>query len=240
MKYTTLYAAAAFAVGLPTAVQAAEIHIEAKNPVVELSVTEMVESAPDTATFSTGVENSAPTASAALRANSAQVAKVISQLKSLGIAEKDIQTSGISLSPEYEYVQATQQNRFKGYRVSNQVSVKMRDITKLGTILDQVVASGATNINGPYFSIDDDSGVKKTARAAALANGKAQAESYARAAGFGGVRLLSVSEGLVGQPMPYVKTGNRMMAEAADASVPVQPGQVGTSVVLNLQYEMVR
>lgn len=239
MKNAMLYAAA-FAVALPTTVQAAEIHIEAKNPVVELSVTEMVESAPDTATFSTGVENSAPTASAALRANSAQVTKVISQLKALGIAEKDIQTSGISLSPEYEYIQATQKNRFKGYRVSNQVSVKMRNIDKLGTILDQVVASGATNINGPYFSIDDDSDVKKTARAAALANGKAQAESYARAAGFGGVRLLSVSEGLVGQPMPYMKTGNRMMAEAADASVPVQPGQVGTSVVLALQYEMVR
>jgi hypothetical protein len=240
MKNAMLYAAAAFALAVPTAIQAAEIHIEAKNPVVELSVTEMIESAPDTATFSTGVENSAPTASAALRANSAQVAKVISQLKSLGIAEKDIQTSGISLSPEYEYVQATQKNRFTGYRVSNQVSVKMRDIGKLGAILDKVVASGATNINGPYFSIDDDSDVKKAARAAALANGKAQAESYARAAGFAGVRLLSVSEGLVGQPMPYVKTGNRMMAEAADASVPVQPGQVGTSVILALQYEMVR
>lgn len=240
MKNAMLYTAAAFALAIPGAVQAAEIHIEAKNPVVELSVTEMVESAPDTVTFSTGVENSAPTASAALRANSAQVAKVINQLKSLGIAEKDIQTSGISLSPEYEYIQATQRNRFKGYRVSNQVSVKMRDIEKLGTILDQVVASGATNINGPYFSIDDDSDVKKAARAAALANGKAQAESYARAAGFGSVRLLSVSEGLVGQPMPYMKAGNRMMAEAADASVPVQPGQVGTSVVLNLQYEMVR
>ena len=240
MKNAMLYAAAAFVMAVPTAASAAEIHIEAKNPVVELSVTEMVESAPDTVTFSTGVENSAPTASAALRANSAQVAKVISQLKGLGIAEKDIQTSGISLSPEYEYVQATQRNRFKGYRVSNQVSVKMRDIEKLGTILDQVVASGATNINGPYFSIDDDSDVKKAARAAALANGKAQAESYARASGFAGVRLLSVSEGVVGRPMPYAMMRQTANVEAMDASVPVQPGQVGTSVVLNLQYEMVR
>ena len=240
MKNAMLYAAAAIAAIAPTALSAAEIHIEAKNPVVELSVTELVESAPDTVTFSTGVENSAPTASAALRANSAQVAKVINQLKSLGIAEKDIQTSGINLSPEYEYVQATQRNRFKGYRVSNQVSVKMRDIEKLGTILDQVVASGATNINGPYFSIDDDSDVKKAARAAALANGKAQAESYARAVGYSSVRLLSVSEGVVGRPMPYAMMRQTANAEAMDASVPVQPGQVGTSVMLSLQYEMVR
>lgn len=240
MKNIMLYAAASLAAFAPLTAFAAEIHIEAKNPVVELSVTEIVESAPDTATFSTGVETSAPTASAALRQNSTQVAKVIAQMKSLGIAEKDIQTSGINLSPEYEYIQTTQKNRFKGYRVSNQVSVKMRDIDKLGSILDQVVASGATNINGPYFSIDDDSNVKRAARAAALANGKAQAESYARAAGYSGVRLLSVTEGLVGRPMPYAMMRQTAMAEAADASVPVQPGQVGTSVVLNLQYEMVR
>ncbi len=239
MKNAMLYAAAALAAITPTALPAAEIHIEAKNPVVELSVTEMVESTPDTATFSTGVETSAPTASAALRQNSAQVAKVISQLKALGIAEKDIQTSGINLSPEYEYIQATQKNRFKGYRVSNQVSVKMRDIDKLGSVLDQVVASGATNINGPYFSIADDSDVKTAARAAALANGKAQAESYARAAGYSGVRLLSVSEGLVGRPMPYAMMRQSAMAEAA-SSVPVEPGQIGTSVMLSLQYEMVR
>lgn len=240
MKNMMLYAAAAVVAFVPTTTFAAEIHIEAKNPVVELSVAEVIESAPDTAAFSTGVETSAPTASAALRQNSAEVANVIAQLKKLGIAAKDIQTSGINLNAEYDYVQATQKNRFKGYRVSNQVQVKIRDIAKLGGIMDSVVASGATNITGPWFSIDNDSDVKKAARAAALASGKAQAESYARAAGFGGVRLLSVSEGLVGQPMPYVKTGERMMAEAADASVPIAPGQVGTSVVLSLQYEMVR
>jgi uncharacterized protein len=240
MKNAILLVAAALAATSPAALMAAEIHIEAKNPVVELSVSEMVESAPDTATFSTGVETAAPTASVALRQNSTQVARVISQLKAMGIAEKDIQTSGINLSPEYEYIQATQRNRFKGYRVSNQVQVKMRDIEKLGTIMDQVVASGATNINGPYFSIADDSAVKRAARATALANGKAQAETYARAAGYSGVRLLSVSEAVMGRPMPYAMMRQTANVEAMDASVPVQPGQVGTSVMLNLQYEMVR
>jgi uncharacterized protein YggE len=240
MKNMMLYAAAAFTALAPIAAHAAEIHIEAKNPVVELSVVEVIESAPDTATFSTGVETSAPTASAALRQNSADVAKVIAQLQKLGIAEKDIQTSGINLNAEYDYIQTTQKNRFKGYRVSNQVQVKIRDINKLGAIMDSVVVSGATNINGPWFSINDDSDVKKSARSRALANGKAQAETYARANGYASVRLLSVAEGISGRspgPQPMLKTFD--VAEQS-ASVPIAPGQIGTSVVLSLQYEMVR
>jgi uncharacterized protein YggE len=240
MKNMMLYAAAACVALAPTAAHAAEIHIEAKNPVVELSVVEVIESAPDTATFSTGVETSAPTASAALRQNSADVAKVIAQLQKLGIAEKDIQTSGINLNAEYDYIQTTQKNRFKGYRVSNQVQVKIRDINKLGAIMDSVVVSGATNINGPWFSINDDSDVKKSARSRALANGKAQAETYARANGYASVRLLSVAEGISGRspgPQPMLKTFD--VAEQS-ASVPIAPGQIGTSVVLSLQYEMVR
>lgn len=241
MNKSLLYLAAAIAATMPATAYAAEIHIEAKNPVVELSVIEIIESAPDTATFSTGVETSAPTASVALRQNSAEVAKVIAQLQKLGIAEKDIQTSGINLNAEYDYIQATQKNRFKGYRVSNQVQVKMRDISKLGTIMDAVVASGATNINGPFFSIDNDSDVKKSARARALANGKAQAEVYARANGYASVRLLSVAEGISGRspgPQPMMKTFDVIEVQAS--SVPIAPGQVGTSVVLALQYEMVR
>jgi uncharacterized protein len=240
MRNMMLYAAASLAAFAPIAAFAAEIHIEAKNPVVELSVVEVIESVPDTATFSTGVETSAPTASGALRQNSAEVAKVIAQLQKLGIPERDIQTSGISLNAEYDYIQATQKNRFKGYRVSNQVQVKIRDIAKLGTIMDSVVVSGATNINGPWFSIDNDSDVKKAARSKALANGKVQAETYAVANGYGGVRLLSVAEGITGRspgPQPMMRTFD--VVEQA-AAVPIAPGQVGTSVVLNLQYEMVR
>ena len=240
MKHTMLYAAAALSVFAPSAISAAEIHIEAKNPVVELSIAEMIESAPDTATFSTGVDTSAPTASAALRQNSAEVAKVIAQLRKLGIDAKDIQTSGVNLNAEYDYIQATQSNRFKGYRVSNQVQVKIRDIAKLGTIMDAVVTSGATNINGPSFSIDDDSNVKQSARTRALAKGKAQAESYAKANGYSSVRLLSVAEGISGRspgPQPMMKTFD---VTEQSAAVPIAPGQIGTSVVLSLQYEMVR
>ncbi len=222
-------------------VQAANVQITAENPVIELSVSEQVDSRPDTASFSTGVQSNAPTAIQALRDNSRKTQTVIDKLKSLGITEKDIQTTGINLGADYQYDRATRQNKFVGYQVSNQVRATVRDIDKLGTILDALVSEGgATNLNGPYFSIDDDSKVKKLARERALANARAQAEGYARASGYSGVRVLSIAEGLrhVSQrPVPAMRA---MVSEAADTSVPVAPGQVGTTVTLNITYEMTR
>jgi len=239
MKYFALAAVAAIGVVFAPA-QAADVQIIAQNPVIELSVSEQINSAPDTASFSTGVQTKAPTATQALRDNSRKAKILIDKLKSLGISEKDIQTTGINLNADYQYDRANKQNRFVGYQVSNQVRATVRDISKLGMILDAMVSGGgATNLNGPYFSIDDDSEVKKLARERALANGKAQALSYARAEGHSGVRILSISEGL-----RNVSQGSMPMArglvsnEAAD--VPIAPGQVGTTISLSITYEMTR
>src|SRR5690554_3792538 len=239
MKYIAMMSLATAMIGISPAVHAANVQITAQNPVMEISVSEQVDSAPDTATFSTGVETKAPTATQALRDNSQQAKRVIDKLKELGIAEKDIQTTGINLHADYEYDRENSTNRFVGYRVSNQVQATVRDIDNLGTILDALVNSGgATNLSGPNFSIDDDSAVKKLARERALANGKAQAESYAKAAGYSGVRVLSISEGISNNSPYPVPEAARMVK--ADASVPVAPGQVGTTVNLNITYEMTR
>lgn len=239
MKYLAILGLATAMAGISPAAHAANVQITAQNPVIELSVSEQVNSAPDTATFSTGVETKAPTATQALRDNSQQAQKVIAKLKELGIADKDIQTTGINLNADYQYDRENETNRFVGYRVSNQVQATVHDIDNLGKILDALVTSaGATNLNGPHFSIDDDSAVKKLARERALANAKQQAESYAKAAGYTGVRVLSIAEGISNispGPMP----APRMMAAKAE-SVPVAPGQVGTSVNLNITYEMTR
>ncbi|QTD56852.1 SIMPL domain-containing protein [Parasphingorhabdus cellanae] len=239
MKYLGIMALAAAILGSSTTAQAANVQITAQNPVIELSISEQVDSRPDTATFNTGVETKAATATQALRDNSRKATMMIDKLKSLGIAEKDIQTTGINLNADYEYDRASKTNRFVGYRVSNQVQATVRDISNLGTILDALVSSGgATNLNGPYFSIDDDNTVKQLARERALANGKQQAENYAKASGYSGVRVLSIAEGISNSapgPMP----ANRMMV-AQEESVPVAPGQVGTSVNLNITYEMTR
>jgi uncharacterized protein YggE len=219
---------------------AADVQIIAQNPVIELSVSEQVDSAPDTASFSTGVETKAPTATQAMRDNSRKARVVIDKLKSLGIAAKDIQTTGINLNADYQYDRATKANRFVGYRVSNQVRATVRDIDKLGMILDALVRSGgATNLNGPHFSIDDDSDLKALARQRALENARTRAISYAKASGYSDVRVLSIAESLRNRSQGAAPMMARM-ADAAMESVPVAPGQVGTSVSLNITYEMTR
>ena len=237
MRLSILLAGAALTLTPANFAQAANVQISAQNPVIELSVSEQVDSPPDTATFSTGVETKAKTATEALRQNSAQARAVIDRLKSLGIAEKDIQTTGINLRADYEYDQPSRENRFVGYVVSNQVSATVHDISRLGEILDAIVSSGATNLNGPTFSIDDDSKMKEVARERALANAKARAMSYARSEGYGGVRVLSISEGMSNiSDAPMMRTKDF----AESSAPPVEPGQVGTVVSLNITYEMTR
>ncbi len=223
---------------------AADVQIVAQNPVIELSVSEQVDSTPDTASFGTGVETKARTATQALRENSRQTKVVMDRLKSLGIASKDIQTTGISVNADYQYDRETRQNQFVGYRVSNQVSATVRDIKRLGAILDAFIASGATNLNGPNFSIADDKAVKKLARERALANAKQRALAYAQSEGYSGVRVLTISEGLYNVSQAPMMA--RMQSNAAPAPPPPPPpppiavGQVGTRVSLSITYEMTR
>ena len=237
MKLSILLAGAAMVIAPMNVAQAANVEIVAQSPVIELSVSEQVDSAPDTATFSTGVETKAPTATQALRDNSVQARAVIDRLKSLGIAEKDIQTTGINLRADYDYDQESRENRFVGYVVSNQVSATVKDISKLGKILDAIVSSGATNLNGPSFSISDDSKLKDVARERALASAKSRAMNYARSEGYSGVRVLSISEGMSNQSEAPMM---RMEASASKSAPPIAPGQVGTVVSLNITYEMTR
>lgn len=228
------------AIPFPSPVWAAEVQIVAQNPVIELSVSEQIKSAPDTAGFSTGVQTKATTATQALRDNSRKARILMDKLKSLGIPEKDIQTTGINLNADYRYDRPSQENRFVGYQASNQVQATVRDISKLGMILDAMVSDGgATNLNGPYFSIDDDSEVKKLARERALANARLQAVSYARAEGFSGVKVLSISEGLHNVSQGPVAMARPVMANES-SDVPIAPGQVGTTITLNITYEMTR
>lgn len=239
-----------FARALPLAILAAaatpamaavEVTPSAGAPVVELSVTETVLGAPDTATFSTGVTSKAPTASAALRQNSADMDKVIKQIVALGIKREDIQTSGINLAMDYEYGNDGRQPRFVGYQVSNTVSVKVRQIDKLGAILDSVVSQGANNLSGPSFSIDDDSAAQREARDKAMKRAEAQAMDYARRVGFTGVQVLAVSEATF-NASPFGGAEMKVMAtrDMAAAAPPVEGGQVGTSVTVNVTYQMTR
>lgn len=218
---------------------AADIQVQAQGPVVELSVTESVKAKPDIATVSAGVTSQAPTAVAAMRANATAMDAVVQRIKALGIADKDIQTQGISLGAQYDYDQQERRQVFRGYQAANRVSVILRKVPDTGRVLDALVAAGGTDIGGPDFSIDDDTAPRAQARKAALDKAMAQAQEYARWAGYTGVRLLQISEAVnPGRPIPIMEA--RMVMADAKVATPVEPGLVGTAVTVNVTYELTR
>tara|TARA_R110002072_G_scaffold116942_3_gene247616 strand:- start:4647 stop:5360 length:714 start_codon:yes stop_codon:yes gene_type:complete len=218
---------------------AAEIQIASQGPVVELSVSEVVRSAPDVAQIGAGVMTRASTAREALTQNSQAMDRIIARLRELGIAREDIQTSNFSVSPQYDYNQGTGEQVFQGYNVNNQVQVKLRDLPRAAEILDALVSVGANNIYGPNFMLEDDDAVEEQARAQAFARGQRMAEEYARMAGYSRVRLLEVSESVQNQgPIPQPAMVRSM--DASESAPPIEPGQVGTGVNLTVKYEMTR
>lgn len=231
------------AVALPAAAVAqTSVTIAETAPVVTLNVTESVEAAPDIATVGTGVQTRAPTAAQAMRDNAAKTDRLIAALAKAGIAKKDIQTSGINLNAQYDYNQRDGEPagpRFLGYEASNQLNVKLRDVKKVGGLLDAMVTAGATNVNGPSFSIDDPAPMLAQARATALKSAKSQADFYAQAAGYKSVRLLSIADSSSGgnPPMPMLQSA-RFKADSASAT-PVEPGQIASSVSLTVQFALV-
>jgi uncharacterized protein YggE len=237
MIRTVLPLAAAVTLAVPAA--AADVQVTSQGPLVELSVTETVKAKPDLVEVSAGVTSQAPTAVAAMQANANAMDAVVKRIRALGIASDDVQTTGISLGAQYDYDQTTQRQVFRGYQASNRVSVTLRDVKRTGPVLDALVAAGATDIGGPNFSIDDDSASRAQARKAAFDKAQAQAAEYARWAGYSGVRLLSVSEGVVaGRPMAYAEA--RVASGADMKQTPVEPGLVGTAVTLSVTFEMTR
>jgi len=237
MRKSILFAATAM---LAAPAAAADIQIQVQGPVVEMTVNEVVQSPPDTATVNAGVTVRAPTAVEAMRQNAEAMNRVIARLRSLGIERKDIQTSSINLNAQYQYTNEGTPPRFLGYDAGNQVTVTLRKLDRTGAVLDALVAAGANNINGPSFSLEADAPAKSAARKAAFARAEAQAREYARLAGFQNLRLLEVSESFTGRgPIPFARDAIQVTASAAE-NTSVEPGQVGTGVTVTMKYEMTR
>jgi uncharacterized protein YggE len=203
---------------------------------LDISATGEATRVPDVAVISAGVVTRAASARAALQQNAAQMERVRAALKRAGIADRDIQTSNISLNPEYRYVQ-DQPPRLTGYSASNQLSVRFRDIAKSGDILDALVAEGANSINGPSLTIDKPEEALDEARTKALAVGRARADLYARALGMQVVRLVSVSESGGGYPVPPPMPV-MMEARAQAAGTKIDPGEQKLSVSLGMVFEL--
>lgn len=228
---------AAAALALPSAALAApQIAIAPSGPVVELSIYESIEAAPDRVTIGAGVVTNAPTATEAMRQNAEAMTKVIARIKALGIPEQDIATTGVMLGAQYDYQEAGPV--FRSYQAANRVSVILRKIDETGRVLDALVAAGATDLSGPEFGIGDETAVKQQARKAAVARGEAQAKAYAAMLGYEGVRVLAVSESIENS-FPVFAAAKALEVAATTAVTPIQPGRVTTGVNVTISYELV-
>lgn len=190
-----------------------------------------VYAAPDQATVQLGVATQASTAADALKQNSADTTAVIEAIKKLGVDAKDISTSNFSVYPTYD----TSGTRINGYQVNNSVTIIIRDISKSGDLLDQVVTAGANNVGGLNFGIADVSSLQAEARTKAIEAARVKAEAMAAAAGVSLGDLVSINESVNYQPEVAFARG--MMADAA-MSVPVEQGQQEVSVSVTLVYEI--
>lgn len=168
---------------------------------------------PDRASFQFGVVTKASTASAALARNSATAAAVITALKSAGVASADLQTTGVSLSPQ----SSQDGTRIIGYTVSNNVAATMA-LAKAGTVVDAAVGAGADSVYGPNLDTSERDALYRDALKQAFAVAKAKAQALATAAGLQLGAVQTMSEGGGSGPVPITAS------PAAGASVPIEPG----------------
>ncbi|HVV28798.1 MAG TPA: SIMPL domain-containing protein [Rhizomicrobium sp.] len=190
--------------------------------------------APDQVRVTAGVTASAATAAAALSANNARMKDVFAALAKLGVPEADIQTAHFSVSPQYAGGANNEPPRLSGYQVTNQVSVRLDAVAKLGPALDALVRAGANQMNGVDFSIRDTRQLLARARADAFADARTRAETYARAAGVTLGPILSISEGGT-EVRPLRAAAPMMMAAKA---VPVAAGEENVSADISVVWEI--
>lgn len=226
----------------------------ANTPLVRVNIAETLRTPPDEATITVGTQAKAATATAAVAANKDKTERLLATIRAQGIRERDIQTQGYQLSPDYRYDRrpdGSGQQRLAGYIASNSIQIKTRDISALTKLLDALTSAGADTVYGPNFAIGDPAPLRREARVRAMARGEAEALEYARNAGFSRVRLLSVEEGTSYRGTDIVVTGTRVMNVSAPSPPPpptperggdgvVAPGQLETGVQLNLLYRMER
>ena len=215
---------------------AAPAQAEAAKPRITVTGEGRVDARPDMATITLGVTTQGDTAAAALSENSARLAAVLTQLKAAGVAERDLQTSGLSLGPRMDYYRDGQPPKVVGYEATNQVTVRVRDLAALGGILDAAVGDGANTFHGLSFGLADTTAALDAARVNAVAEAGRKAAMIAEAAGarLGPVLAIAESGGMT-DPVPMYRRG--AVAMAAEA-VPVEGGEVSYTINVTMTWEL--
>ncbi|MFY0690742.1 MAG: SIMPL domain-containing protein [Paracoccaceae bacterium] len=192
---------------------------------------------PDMATITMGVSHEDKTAMAALAVVNESTRKLLEEMKAMGIEDRDLQTSQLSLNPQWTYVKkgGRERNEITGYVASNLVTARIRDLDNLGVVLDKVVASGANTFRGLNFGFADASPLMDEAREMAVKDARHKAELLADAAGVELGRLVTISEaGMVPPPMPMARASMEAMSDA----VPIAQGELTLTARVTLVYEI--
>ncbi|MEP9358732.1 SIMPL domain-containing protein [Sphingomonas sp. KR3-1] len=227
---TALFVVAA----LPAAAQTEARPVLLDGTVLDISATGTSTRVPDLAVIQAGVVTQAATAAAAMQQNNAQMARVLAALRKAGIAERDIQTSRIGLSPQYRYAD-NKPPVITGYQATNQLSIRFRDVAKSGAILDALVSEGANDISGPNLTIDKPEAAQDEARVDAIKQARARAELYAQAAGLKVDRILAISESGSLPPAPAPMMMRAKAGMVAD-SLEVLAGERELSVNVSVRF----
>jgi len=200
---------------------------------VSVSATGSVTAEPDIATISAGVVSEADTAKEALARNSATMVKVIAGLRTAGIDARDIQTTMLNVEPRYTQAKEGRPSAINGYRVVNQVRLTVRDVKKLGEVLDQAIALGANQINRIGFDVAKAETLKDEARRQAMANAKRRAELYAAAAGVQLGPVLRIAEDVRAAFGPVAPA-----ARTFAGGVPIEGGTRTLEVEVHVTYAL--
>jgi uncharacterized protein YggE len=202
---------------------------------ISVSGTGRVVVSPDIADLQLGVSVTRPTVNAAREVAAQAMTNVLAALKKLGIADKDLKTTILSLQPVYDYSNSGNAPKLTGYQLSNGVSVTIRDLAKLGDAIDASLAAGATSMDGVTFRVEDPAQAAAQARTEAMAQAKTTAEALASAANVSIVGVASISE--TAAPIPYpIAFAPGAMAGDKSVATPIQPGTNEVSVSVSVAY----
>jgi uncharacterized protein YggE len=221
-------------------------HVNPSN-VASISVTGSgkASAAPTIATINFTVQENASAVAAAQDAATKRTDNALAAVKKLGVEDKDIQTNGYNVNPQYEIKPCApgvfcpqDTNKITGYQVSQSVTVKVRDTAKAGAVLGALGKAGVQNVSGPNFTVDDTSAVMAEARGKAIADARAKAEVLAKQLGVDLGKVVSFSEN-GGGPMPYFAQAKGAGMDSIAAPAPTLPtGQNETSVTVTVVYEI--
>lgn len=199
---------------------------------------------PDQAVVRLGVTAQHKQAAQAQKTVSTAAQRILDNLKQAGVAEKQIQTASLTLSPIYDQNRIQSSDRppapyIVGYQASNIVQVTLDDVGKVGEVIDAGMAGGANQVEGIYFQLKDDTSARQEALRLAVRQARAKAEAMAGALGVRLGPIADASEGGVEVFRPKMEMAGRAMLAAADVSTPVQPGQVRIEANVALSYRII-